>query len=93
MENIFSSIDELKQLLLEMELEDTVVLESPSYLSAVVGVSETGQLIYDYARMISTLMEEEGLAQEDAREFIDFNTIEAIPYMGLKHPIILFPLP
>lgn len=31
--------------------------------------------------------------EEDAIEWIDFNTLRTVPYMGNKAPIIVFPLP
>lgn len=39
---------ENKELLVEMGYEDAVVLENPDYDSAIIGVSESGRVIYDY---------------------------------------------
>ena len=46
-ENIDSArtLDEIKEWLCDRDYEDTVVLENPDYLSAIVGVSDDGRLI------------------------------------------------
>ena len=35
-------------------------------------------------------MEEEDLSFEDALEFLEYNTLRALPYMGGDAPIILY---
>jgi hypothetical protein len=37
-------------------------------------------------------MEEEEFTEEEAIEWIDYNTIRALPYMGEKAPIIMYPI-
>jgi transcriptional regulator with XRE-family HTH domain len=90
-ENIDSArtLDKIKEWLCDRDYEDTVVLENPDYLSAIVGVSDDGRLIYDYEKMAEHLMATDGMDYEEACEFIDFNTIGALPYMGEKRPIIM----
>lgn len=90
-ENIDSArtLDEIKEWLCDRDYEDTVVLENPDYLSAIVGVSDDGRLIYDYEKMAEHLMTTDGMDYEEACEFINFNTIGALPYMGEKRPIIM----
>lgn len=84
------TIEQLKDYLIELELEDTIILESPPYLTAILGISETGQVIYGYEEMIADLIQNDGMSSEEAADFIDYNTIRAIPYMGKKCPIILY---
>ena len=44
--------------------------------------------------MIAAAIEENpDWTEEDATEWIDFNTLRTVPYMGNKAPIIVFPLP
>lgn len=80
---------ELKGYLCDCGYEDTIILESPDYLSAIVGISDDARIIYDYEKMVKFLMISEGMDYEEAIEFIDFNTLGALPYMGEKRPIIL----
>lgn len=86
-------MEALRSWLLERDCEDTVILENPDYLSAILGISEDGRLIYSYDAMVEHLMLHDCMTCEEAMEFIDFNTIRAIPYMGQKAPIILYPIP
>lgn len=89
---MFKDVKELQDLLNELEYKDTVVLENPSYLNAIIGITDDGALCYSYEKMIECLMEEDKMEQEDAMEFIDYNTIRALPYassMGVR-PIVVY---
>jgi hypothetical protein len=39
--------------------------------------------------MLQHLVLNDGMTHEEAAEFVDYNTIGALPYMGEKRPIIL----
>lgn len=39
--------------------------------------------------MIIDFMETEGVTEEEAIDFIDYNTIRSLPYFGEKAPIIM----
>ena len=84
------TLDDLKQWLCDNDYDDTVVLESPDYLSAIVGITEDGRLIYSYDLMIEHLMKVDQMEYEDAMEFIDYNTIRALPYAGEKAPVVMY---
>lgn len=85
----FKCIEDLKEYLSQQGLWDTVVLESPSYISAVVGISTDGRLIYRRDLMVEHLCRADGMTELDAEEFIDFNTMGSLPNMGGKAPIIM----
>ena len=80
----------LKRWLCDNGYDDTVVLDSPEFASAVTGISEDGRLIYSYDLMAEGLAMYDGMTIEEAEEFIDYNTIRALPYMGEKAPIIMY---
>lgn len=89
---MFKDVKELKDLLDELEYKDTVVFENPSYMKAIIGLSDDGALCYSYEKMIECLMEEDGMDYEGAMEFIDYNTIRALPYassMGIR-PVVVY---
>lgn len=89
---MFKDVKELKDLLNELGYEETVVFENPSYLKAIIGISDDGALCYSYNKMVQCLMEEDKMEQEEAMEFIDYNTIRALPYtssMGVR-PIVVY---
>ena len=57
---------------------------------AIIGVSEDGRVVYDYNLMIEALMLSDNMTYDEASEFIDYNTIRALPYMGEKAPIVMY---
>ena len=78
--------------LLDAGFEDVLYFVNYSYDDALIGVSEDGRAIYDYYKMVDWLMEEEGWSDIEAIEWIECNTLRAIPYMGDKAPIVMYPL-
>ncbi len=80
-----------RDLIEENGYEGVTIFENPNYDSAIVGMSHDDRVIYDYEKMIEFLMETDGMTYDEAMEFIDYNTIRAIPYMP-NGPIVLMPL-
>lgn len=72
--------------------EDIVIFENYSYDDALIGVTEDGRAVYDFDKMVLWLVETEGFTVEEAIEWIEYNTIRALPYMGDDAPIIMYPL-
>jgi hypothetical protein len=89
---IFNSVDELREYLEAQGHEGTIFFENPSFVKAITGITDSEQLIYDYALMIAAAMEEEGWDEESAVEWIEYNTLRSIPYMGCYHPIVSLPI-
>ena len=75
--------------LLDNGYEGVKYLTDYSYDTALIGVSHDDRAIYDYDLMVQWLVNEEGLSEEEAVEWIDYNTIRALPYMGEDGPIVL----
>lgn len=84
------TISSLKEMLCERGADDSIVLESPSYINAVVGITNDDRVVYSYPLMVEYLVTTDHMSEEEAIEFIDYNTVRALPYMGEKAPIILF---
>ena len=72
------------------ELEDSIILDNPSFDNSIIGFTDDGNLVYDYNRMVVEFSEENGITDIEAIEFIDYNTIRALPYMGEQKPIIIY---
>lgn len=68
---------------------DTIVFDSPSYSTALIGVSHDGRAIYDYDKMVAFLVHEDGMSEEDAIDFIDYNTIGSLGGQE-GYPIVAF---
>lgn len=78
--------------LLENGYEGVKFLTNYSYDDALIGVTEDNRAVYDYEKMVQWLVDTEGWTYEEATEWIDYNTIRALPYMGEGAPVIMYPL-
>lgn len=78
-----------RDIIAEMGYEESVVFDSPDYDEAIIGVTDEGNVVYDYEAMVQDLMTKDGMSETEAIEFIDFNTIRAIPYAEDPKPIIM----
>ena len=79
-----------RELLNEMGYEDLVVFEHPSYDSAIIGVnSDYTRAVYSFEKMVECLMKEDGMEYEEAVEFIEYNTLRALPYFP-NGPIVVY---
>ena len=72
------------------EHEEAVVFNVPSYDNAIVGLSDDGRIIYDYDLMIKELTNDTALTEDEAIQYIDYNTLRTLPYIEEQvRPIIL----
>lgn len=87
-----SKLEEIKEQLRERDYGDSVLFENPSYVDAIIGVSDEGAVCYSYEKMIKYLMDTDQMDYEEAMEFIDYNTIRALPYTASygKRPIVIY---
>ena len=75
--------------LLDAGYDDVLILTDYSYDDALIGVTEDNRAVYDYDKMLDWLCGVEGFFYNDAVEWLEYNTIRAIPYAGDKAPIIM----
>ena len=87
------TVEELKERITESYPDnEIIVFENPDYADAFIGISDDYRAVYDYDKMAECLQKEDDMSYEDAVEFIDYNTMRALPYMGEKAPIVMYPL-
>ena len=79
---------EIRDALCDMGYEEAVVFDGPDYDEAIVGVSEEGRAIYDFDKMVQILVERDGMEEMEAIEFIEYNSIRALPYVA-NSPIVM----
>lgn len=72
------------------DFEDALVFENPDYITAAVGVTEDGIVVYSFEKMVDFLVETDGMDYEDANDFVCYNTLRALPYKGDKAPVVIF---
>ena len=82
----------VEERLLEAGYEDVVFFSDFSYDEALIGVTSDNRAVYDYEKMVQWLHEKEGWDEDSAIEWIEYNTIRALPYAGEAAPIIVYPL-
>ena len=79
-----------RELLEDLGYENLIVFDNPDYDSAIIGVSHDDRVIYDYDKMIQHLVDVDHMAIDEAADFISYNTLRAIPYIGDDAPIVMF---
>lgn len=82
----------IKQKLDNEQTSGIKYLSDYSYDDALIGISDDNRAIYDYDKMVSWLVNEENLSEDEAEDWINYNTIRALPYFGAKAPIIMYAL-
>lgn len=70
--------------------EDAIVFNNPSFDNAIIGYTIDGQAVYDYDKMVQELMADDGISEQDAIDWIEYNTIRVLPYAGEMAPVIMF---
>jgi len=72
----------------DLMVDDTVLLD-PEYLDgAIVGVRDH-RVLYDYDLLVQAFQDNEDWTYEDAVEWVQYNTMRALPYMGKLGPLVL----
>lgn len=84
--------DELKAYLKE-KYGGYSMFEPESYDEGIVGITEGGNLIYSYEKLAEMLILHDEMTYEDAIEWLDYNTVRTIPYMGEFQPVMLMEFP
>lgn len=75
--------------------KDVLVFDSIAYDNSIIGVTTDNRVVYDYDLMVEELINEElindeGWSYEEAVDWIDYNTIRAVSYLGEHAPIIMY---
>ena len=90
--------EELKEILYDMVadedlLDQMIVLEGDELADGAIGVTHDGHIVYSYERLVESLTKAYG-SETEAIEWIDYNTIRSLPYMGKDGlaPVIMYEL-
>ena len=79
------NIEKLK----EYTNDPIVVFDNLDYDSALIGITEDNRAVYDYDLMIKYLMDTQGWDETESIEWIEYNTLRALPYVQ-GSPIIMY---
>lgn len=83
--------EELREQILNNGYENIVLFSYPSYSNAFIGISHDNRAIYDFELMVKQLCTEDNISESEAIDFIEYNTIRALPYYE-DSPIIIYKL-
>lgn len=67
----------------------SIVLDNESYDNSIIGVSLDDRVIYSYEMMVGEYMRDNNCTEDEAMDWIDYNTIRAIPYFPNPRPMIV----
>lgn len=70
--------------------EDVLLFSNPSYDDALIGVTTDNRAVYEYNAMVDWLIENDDMSYDEAVEWIDYNTLRALPYYGEAAPIVVY---
>lgn len=82
----------VRETICDMGYDDAIVFDNPDYDKAIVGITDEGRVIYDFDLMVRCLVDQ-GMSELEAIDFIEYNTIRALPYAGDNPPIIMNRIP
>lgn len=85
-------MDRVGKLLLDNDLTDTPYLVDEDYKDAILGYTDDKRLVYSYEKMVKYLVDNNGLKEDDAMDYIDYNVVGMLKSMGEKSPIIVYEL-
>ncbi len=73
-------------------LNQIIVLEGDEFADGFIGLSTTNAAVYSYNKLVESLMKYNNWSEDEAIEWLDYNTIRALPYMSSEGivPIIVY---
>lgn len=80
----------VEEKILDAGYEDVIIFKDEGYDDAFVGISHDGRAIYDFDLMVEWLCKYDDMSITEAIEWIEYNTVRSLPYIGEKSPIILY---
>lgn len=82
----FKTVEEVESWIEEQELQSvSYFLDFPE---AIIGITTDNALVYSMKKMVESL-ENEGMNNEDAIEYLYYNTLRTLPYMPEVRPVVL----
>lgn len=74
-----------------MGYEDIIVFDDYG-IETLIGVDSENRAVYDYDKMVEWIMQTDKCSYDDAVDWIEYNTIRSLPYVGNKAPIVVRPV-
>lgn len=78
----------VKSLLEELGYEDVIVFDDYGE-ETLIGVDSNNRAVYDYEKMAEWLIENWECTYEEAMDWIEYNTVRSLHYVGEGAPIVV----
>ena len=69
--------------------DDVVLLDGEEFDGGIIGVDPSGRVVYSYDKLAQALARHNKTELSEAMEWIDYNTIRSLPYMGPRAPLVI----
>jgi hypothetical protein len=86
---MFETLDYNEALELGIIDEEALRFDNPSFDSAIVAVDSKGRLVYSYSAMVEELIIQDNMSEEEAVDFIGYNTLRSLDYCGSMAPVVI----
>ncbi len=73
-------------------LNQIIILEGDEFADGFIGLSTDNRAVYSYDKLVDSLSRSNSWFTDEAIEWLEFNTLRSLPYMGDKAPIIIHEL-
>lgn len=81
--------EEMRKMLVANGFENAVLLDNPDLTRAIIGITEDERLVYSYSIMIDLLFESGNFTLDEAIEFVNVETMQAIDCIKTNKPIVI----
>lgn len=85
-------MSDLEEILLDNGLEGAAYFVDDDFDTAIIGYTDDGRLVYSYDEMVEWYKNKYEVDDVTAMEWLDYNTVRTVPYMGATKPIIVYSL-
>lgn len=70
--------------------DDAIIFDNVAYDNSIIGLTTDGAVVYSYEKMIEEYMEDNECSEEDALDWVEYNTIRSLSYCSLQpRPVIM----
>ncbi len=53
---------------------------SDAYDNAIIGISASGAVVYDYEKIVEEVMNDDGISYDEAVDWVDYNVMRSLGY-------------
>ena len=80
--------ERIKRFFVEEVSPHAVLLDGPEFDDGIIG-HYNGRVVYSKRRIVNSLVHHNRWSEVDAVDWVEFNTIRSLPYMGEHAPIVV----